>query len=133
LYQPPPLWQVDTTLIIANDDGHILWLRHEDEPWHLPGGPGLTDQPPWDTAVQHGQNQLQTPITLTNLSGVYPQADTHMSFAFTATVDNGRFSPTTQTAYFAPGAEPDDCLPAHVTHVADSLLPGDETMFRFLP
>jgi hypothetical protein len=130
-YVPPPVWETAVTTIITNPDGHILWQRDGDS-WRLPGGAGVESVPPWQTAVDHTQAQLQQPITLTNLSGVYPAKEKpHMSFAFTAVTANGSLLPSPNLAYFPPGAEPANCLPAHKEQVADALSPADETTFRF--
>jgi len=130
-YQPPPIWEITTTTIITDPDGHVLWLRG-DEFWQLPGGAGLENRPPWETAVHHSQQQLQQPITLTNLTGVYPaKAEAHMAFTFTATVANGPILPGPNLAYFAPGTEPENCLPAHIRDVADAFSQSEETIFRF--
>jgi ADP-ribose pyrophosphatase YjhB (NUDIX family) len=131
IYQPPPIWEIGTTAIITNPGGQVLWLRNE-EYWYLPGGAGLENRPPWETAVYHSQRQLQQSITLTNLRGVYPARDkAHMAFAFTATASNGPIPPGPNLAYFPPGTEPDNCLFAHKTQVADAFSPSEETIFRF--
>jgi ADP-ribose pyrophosphatase YjhB (NUDIX family) len=129
-YQPPPIWQTAVTTIITNADGHVLWLRDADI-WRLPGGAGLENTPPWESAVHHTQTQLQQPITLTNLTGVYPAKDKpNMTFTFTAKIGNG-LSTTDNIAFFPPGAEPESSLPTHKTYLADALSPDAETTFRF--
>ena len=130
-YQPPPVWETAVFIVMTNPEGQVLWRRKGDT-WQLPGGPGIENMPPWETAVRHTQQQLQQSITLTNLIGVYSARDKpHMIFAFTASIGNGRLPTTDNFAYFYPGQEPDTCLPAHKTQVADAFSVGDETLFRF--
>lgn len=131
MYVPPPVWETAVTTLITNPEGHALWQR-EGETWRLPGGPGVESSPPWQTAVHLTQTQLQQAVTLTNLTGVYPaQARPHMSFAFTATLENGRLPTNTNLAYFPVGEEPATALPAHKRQAADAASQRGETIFRY--
>jgi ADP-ribose pyrophosphatase YjhB (NUDIX family) len=131
LYQPPPIWQTEATAVIRNDKGEVLWHK-QGEQWQLPGGAGAENVPPWQTAVHHAQTQLQQPVTLINLSGVYPAQDKpHMGFTFTAKASspaaNGRL------AYFPVGVEPPECNRHHIAQAADACSAEEETVFRFQP
>lgn len=130
-YVPPPVWQTAAVTIITNADGRILWRRDGDI-WRLPGGAGLDNTSPWETAIHHAQTQLQQPISLTNLTGVYPaQHQPHMIFAFTAKVETDRLPANTNLAYFPQDNEPETALPAHKDYIADAFAPNEETIFRY--
>ena len=130
VYVPSPTWETAVSIIITNTDGHILWRRHGGT-WQLPGGPGSESEPPWETAVQHSQTQLQQPITLTNLTGVYTAKNKqHMTFTFTATSDQP-ITPIANFAYFPLGQEPPNSLLAHKAQAADAFSSDEETIFRF--
>ena len=116
---------------MTNAEGQVLWQRNGDS-WQLPGGRGLENVPPWESATQHMQNQLKQAVDLINLTGVYSAKDKpHMVFVFTGSLENGRLPTTDNFAYFHPGQEPNTCDPSHKAQVADALTSGAETLFRF--
>ncbi len=130
LYQPPPQWQISTTAVIRNPANEILWLKNGEQ-WQLPGGEHIKGKAPWETAVHHASSQLQTPLTITNLSGAYPQKENvEMALTFTATTEQP-IANTPNIAYFPAGQEPEDCNPLHLTQVKDTLSAEEETIFRF--
>ena len=130
-HQPPPIWEAAVFIVVTNSEGQVLWRRNGNR-WQLPGGPGLENTPPWESAIRHMQNQLKQAINLINLTGVYPAKDKpHMIFVFTASLGNGRLPTTDNFAYFHPGQEPNTCVPSHKAQVADALSSGAETLFRF--
>lgn len=109
-------WQTAVSVIARNAAGEVLWWQDGDR-WRLPGGRTESMEPPWTTAVRTAS--VQTPI---RLSGIYPVEDRpelHVAFvaAEPAAVSG-------EVAYFAPGSEPENALPAHVARVADALAPG---------
>ncbi len=130
-YQPPPVWETAVFIVVTNMQGQVLWRRN-DNSWQLPGGTGLENMPPWESATQHMQNQLKQAVNLINLTGVYPAKDKpHMVFVFTGSLENGRLPSTDNFAYFHPHQEPNNSDLSHRALVADALFSGADTIFRF--
>ena len=116
-------------VIIRDETGAVLWLRDGDS-WRLPGGAAGMMEPPWETAVRHTRAQIQQPIQLTNLTGVYLEKERpSITFVFTGTA-RGRVGGET-AVYFPPGTEPANAPPQPIAHITDAINPGEETVFRF--
>ncbi len=134
-YQPPPSWETAAFVVIRNDAGQVLWVKRagQDE-WELPGGGGFANEAPWETAVRETFDETGLRVTLTHLSGVYVyEGDSQLVFTFIAEAQGGSLIPGAEAAefaYFAPGAEPPNCVPQHLERLQDALAPGDVTQFK---
>jgi ADP-ribose pyrophosphatase YjhB (NUDIX family) len=136
-YEPPLGWQARSAVIIRNNQGQVLWTRDQDDhgqTWMLPGGTSEAKEPPWNTAVRSVQTSIGIRAKLSGLSGVYPAPDKpEMTFSFTAnSVDNSSLSPSGEIAYFAPGHEPVEAQPQHLSFVIDALVPDEDISFRLM-
>ncbi len=135
-YQEPPGWQTAVTIILRNEAEEVLWLKEAGQAaFRLPGGDVPEKEAPWETAVAIIARTLGLSSKITHLSGVYArEGQNHLTLTFTARATGGFLHPPTGTeyAYFAPGAEPEACLPAHLAQVQDAQAPGYSTQFRRL-
>jgi ADP-ribose pyrophosphatase YjhB (NUDIX family) len=123
----PPQWQVTAVTITKNNIGQVLWLQDGDS-WRLPGGVGRPLEAPWDTAVRLTRQQINQPIQLTNLACVVSHPDKpEMTLVFTATTAAAAVN---CAAWFAPGAEPDNCHRQHKELVAAAEGGGETAVFR---
>ena len=134
-YEPPPAWQARSTIIMRNQQGQVLWTRDQDgKSWTLPGGASAPKEPPWETAERSVESSIGINPKLSGLSGVYPSPNKpELTFSFTGeTVGNPGLPPSVKTAYFAPGHEPEEAQPQHVSFVMDAAEPGKLPGFRLL-
>lgn len=119
-------WQVGATTLMRNSADEVLWVRH-DGGWVLPGGTAQAMEAPWETAVRTTHAQTGLTATLTDLLTVRNSPSRHeIQFAFSAQAEG---TPPA-AAYFAPGSEPANALPAHAALVAQSTPGPEETHFR---
>lgn len=133
-YEPPPSWKVQALAILRNPKGETLWVRDQQKDvWHLPGGLAAQEEPPWETAARSAAVQLGQSIQLSGLTGAYPAVDQpEMTFCF-----SGDWSGTpagmagAETAFFAPGQEPDRAAAAHAAYVLDAQN-SEAVVFRHL-
>ncbi|MEJ2749692.1 MAG: NUDIX domain-containing protein [Anaerolineae bacterium] len=104
------------------------WQLPNGDSWRLPGGPGELREAPWATAVRHTHQQIGQSIQLTDLAAitVHPQKPA-LTIAFTA---NGGAAAVGDTAWFAPGSEPENSQPQHRQLVADASGDGETAVFR---
>ena len=134
-YLPPPTWQAHSAVIIRNEQGQVLWTRNQNEKhWTLPGGSAAAKEPPWETAVRCVKSSNGINAKLNGLGGIYPSPDKpEMTFAFTGeAVDDSGIIPTVESAYFAPGQEPEEAVPQHVSFVTDTPEAENQPIFRIL-
>ncbi len=135
-YREPPGWQTAVTVILRNEAGAVLWLKEAAQAaYHLPGGDVPEKEAPWETAVALLARTLDLRSEITHLSGVYvTDGQNRLTLTFTVRAVGGTLQPPAgiEYAYFAPGIEPDACLPAHLTQVQDAQVPGYATQFRRL-
>jgi ADP-ribose pyrophosphatase YjhB (NUDIX family) len=134
-YQAPQPWHIGSFVVIRNKDDRILWVKRGDyDVWNLPGGRTEADEAPWETAVRETREETGLSIRLVNLSGVYVKpSENKMLFTFTAENQGGRLTTGLESVafdYFAPGREPANALPKHVTRVADAAAERETTIFR---
>lgn len=134
VYEPPPSWQTQAYTILRNEKGDVLWLKdQESHVWRLPGGAAAHEEPPWTTAERSVAGSGLR-IELNGLTGVYPAADKpQMVFCFSGSLAgpvDGLAS--TETAFFAPGHEPELALNDHATFVLDAVQDSSEVTFRHL-
>jgi len=133
-YNAPPQWQARSLVVLRNDAGQVLWVRdRQAEVWVLPGGVSAAE-PPWATAARALGKTTNEGIALTGLSGVYPAArSAEMTFAFAAEGSGATgLVEGSETAYFEPGQEADDCRKEDQSVVMDVLNAGGEVVFRHL-
>jgi ADP-ribose pyrophosphatase YjhB (NUDIX family) len=122
-YVPPPQWQVTAVTLIKNENGEVLWLKNG-KSWQLPSGMSHKLEAPWDTAVRHTRQQTNQSIQLANLTAVTVHAQKpELTIAFTAT---GGVTAVNNTAWFAPGKEPETSHHQHKQLVAAGK-DGEET------
>ena len=132
-YQPPPTWEVAVYLLCANDAGDFLWHQPDaNAPWQLPGGVASGLMPPWETAVQHAQQQTGHQLNLHHLSDVYLSPNSNqLSLVFTAEfVAPSSQSPPT-LSWHTPGGEPANSYPNHCQMVVNRTQPSLGTKFHF--
>lgn len=138
-FQPPPQWQIAACVILRDEEGNVLWVKGNDRHvWSLPGGAREGQDPPWETAVRETREKTGLDVHLLNCSGVYTKPEQgECVFAFTAEARGGQLRPGPEAvrggyefAYFAPGEEPDNCLPKQVERVADAAGLQEKTRFR---
>lgn len=129
LYKVPPLWQVAAHVVIRNESGQVLWHKQPNGRFGLPGGLCGKNEAPWETAVNHTQQQTGLTVQLEDLRGVYVTKNkAEIVLVFTAVAPH---SPTTaNTATYTPGHEPDTAPPQQIAYVADAIGPQTETIFR---
>jgi ADP-ribose pyrophosphatase YjhB (NUDIX family) len=127
-FVPPPQWQVTAVTLIRNKKGQILWLTNDDK-WRLPGGIGKNLEAPWETAVRLAQNQINQPIQLSNLSGVYVHPkEPALTMTFIA---NPPAETRGNVTWVFPGEEPNNCLKAHVRYAADAIANDEPVIFDY--
>ncbi len=135
-FVPAPSWGTSAFAIIRNEEGAVLWGKRRDvDAWNLPGGVGLLNEPPWETAVRETREETGLHIKLTDLTGVYIYHNsTHMVFVFSAEIENGKLTSSEETAdfaYFMPQKEPENVVKQHLQRVLDADASSDQTSFRF--
>ena len=136
-YVPPPRWQTSAFVVMRNEVGEVLWVkRHDQDVWHLPGGMGQNEEPPWKTAVRETYKETGLHVTLTDLSGIYVHKDEqpHMAFTFTATAASGQLAKGPEAVEFTycfPGQEVASVVSQHAQRAADAVDPIEYTQFRF--
>ena len=101
--------------MIRNEKGEVLWLKRGDvDFWNLPGGGGLLNEPPWETAVRETQEETGLTVTLTNLTGVYVyENEAHVILTFTGNIQAGTLTTGAEAevfAWFASGEEPENAF-----------------------
>lgn len=127
-YVPPRPWQIEARVVIANEKGQVLW-RETQERWDLPGGSCPLGKPPWDAAASHTHTQLQTPVTLTDLTGVYVSATNRLTLCFRGFLERDAAAGRWTTV-----EEMGDAAAPYTRHlVEDALSPHETTCFRSLP
>jgi ADP-ribose pyrophosphatase YjhB (NUDIX family) len=134
-YEPPPAWQAQSTVIMRNRQGQVLWTKDQDgKCWTLPGGTSAAKEPPWETAVRFVKSSAGISPKLSGLSGVYPSPDKpEITFSFTGEiVDNPGSALSNETAFFAPGHEPEETQPHHASFVQDAVKSDEPINFRLL-
>jgi ADP-ribose pyrophosphatase YjhB (NUDIX family) len=134
-FQPPPQWEIAAFVVLHDEEGKVLWVKHKDyDVWTLPGGARKGLEAPWDTAVRKTREETGLDVDLLNCSGVYTMPEKgECVFAFTAETRGGQSRPgpeAARLAYFAPGQEPQNCLPEQVERVADAAGLQQKTRFR---
>lgn len=130
-FVPSPVWRVAAHVVIRNKQGQVVWCKQADGRWGLPGGLCGNDEAPWETAVNHTQQQTGLTVQLEDLSGVYvTENEADMVLVFTAVTPHNTLSTATNTARHAPGQEPDTAPPPQIQYVADAVGPQTETIFR---
>jgi len=139
-YRPPPEWTMGAFVVVRDEEGSVLWVRRRDhDVWNLPGGRSERAEPPWETAVREAKEETGLDVRLSDLTGVYSKpAGNHLILTFAADVVGGRLTASEEAGgfdYFAPGEEPANAMPKHVTRVADAVGRGSEgrrqeTVFR---
>lgn len=124
-YVPPTPWQIEAVVVIANEKGQVLWQEKSGQ-WGLPGGPCPLGTPPWVAAAHHAQTQLRTPITLTDLAGVYVAPTNRMTLCFV-----GKLERDAAAGRWATVEEVGDAA-ADNTHlfIQDALCLHEATQFR---
>jgi ADP-ribose pyrophosphatase YjhB (NUDIX family) len=137
-FEPPVSWQVGAFCILCNPAGEVLWVRRADSHvWNLPGGGPEGIEPPWETAVRETREETGLTVRLTGCPGIYVRPPRNqIRFTFTAEITGGTLTlnpEATAFGYFAPGAEPENTLPAHVDRVKDALAGRGSTLFREQP
>ena len=135
-YVPSPSWETSAFAIIRDEDGKVLWGKRRDvDAWNLPGGIGLSNEPPWETAVRETLEETGLHIKLTDLTGVYIYHNSsHMVFVFAAVVENGELTLSDETAdfaYFPAGEEPANVVQQHLQRVLDADPTSEQPSFRF--
>lgn len=134
-YEPPPAWQARSAIIIRDQKGRVLWTKENGgKNWILPGAVSPAKEPPWETAVHATKSSAGITARLSGLNGVYPSANKpEITFSFNAETSSAPgTSPTGESAYFAPGNEPEEALPQHLSFVLDAAEPADSPVFRLL-
>lgn len=128
LYIAPPLWRVETQVVVRDKQGAVIWLQDAAaQTWHLPGVECQDMEPPWE-AAQRAARLMGSRVRLTDLSAVYtwPAAQV-MRCVFTAAWE-------AEGTDLAAVACPMDDLPAtahprHLQAVTDALAPRETTLF----
>ena len=138
LHVPAPDWKIGAFSVIGNEKSEVLWVKRSDlDAWNLPGGGGLQNEPPWETAVRETLEETSLTVHLTNLTSVTVyENEAHAIFTFTASIQSG--TPTIgpeadDFAWFAPGSEPENAFSAHVQRIADAVDDIEITQFRIQP
>lgn len=138
-YVPPPTWDLSAFTIIRDEQGRVLWVKRTDQDvWNLPGGVGVENEPPWETAVRETQEETGLTVELSAITGVYlyESDKPHLSLAFTASIQNGTLTTgpeSAEFAYFAPGEEPENTVKQHLERVMDAISDSDEPAIRRQP
>jgi 8-oxo-dGTP diphosphatase len=134
-YVAPPEFDVGAFTVIRNEKGEVLWVKRSDvDFWNLPGGGGLVNEPPWETAVRETREETGLTVTLTDLTSVHVyENEAHAVFTFTADIESGtltRGDESEDFAWFLPGEEPENCFEQHKIRVADAVSADEITQFR---
>ena len=96
--------------------------------WELPGGVCLLGVPPWDAAANHTRTQIQSPVTLTELAGVYVSPTNRLTLCFV-----GKLAQDAAAGRWATIEEIGDAAaPNTALFVQDALSPHETTCFRSL-
>jgi len=135
-YVAPPEFKVGAFTVIRNEKGDVLWIKRGDvDAWNLPGGGGLINEAPWETAVRETLEETSLTTHLTNLTSVMVyENEAHIIFTFTANIESGTLTTGAEAqafAWFAPGEEPENCFDSHVKRVADAVSDDEVTQFRY--
>lgn len=134
-FRPPPPWKIGAFMVLAGDDGRVLWVRRRDhDVWNLPGGGPQGMEAPWETAMRETREETGLDVRVIDLAGVYTKPDAgEVVFNFLGQIKGGRLTENREAvefASFAPGDEPSNSLPKHVERVADAAGPQKTTLFR---
>lgn len=134
-YVAPPEFKVGAFTVIRNEKGEVLWVKRSDvDFWNLPGGGGLNNEPPWETAVRETIEETGLTVTLTDLTSVNVyENEAQIVLTFTADIQSGTLTTGPESidfAWFAPGEEPENSFEQHRMRVADAISDDEVTQFR---
>ena len=134
-YIQPPEFKVGAFTVIRNENGEVLWVKRSDvDFWNLPGGGGLLNEPPWETAVRETHEETGLILTLTDLTSVHVyENEAQIAFTFTADIESDTLTTGSESeafAWFAPGKEPENSFEQHRVRVADAVSDDEVTQFR---
>ncbi|NHZ72695.1 MAG: NUDIX domain-containing protein [Aquificales bacterium] len=137
-FVPAPEWKIGAFTVIQNENDEVLWVKRTDyDAWNLPGGGGLQNEPPWETAVRETLEETGLIVHLTDLTGVYVyENEAHITLTFTANIQSGTLTTDPESkafAWFAPGEEPENSFHQHTLRVADAVSDDEVAQFRFQP
>lgn len=127
------IWRAKVTVITHNANGQVLWVKRPQENiWQLPTAECRPNEAPWATARRALRDTLRAELPLADLPAVYIGKNKRkITFVFTAESGVDKTFSILETAYFNPGAEPDNCQPQHVAQAAEALNSREETRFVF--
>jgi len=122
-YTPPKRWHIGAFGLIRDEAGQVLWVRRRDNGlWNLPGGKRNVGEAPWDTAVREAKEETGLTVRVKDLCGMFVKPWLpELLLLFSLEVVGGSLQTGPESAefgYFAPGCEPADSLPRHVSRVA---------------
>lgn len=131
-YVAPPLWRVETQVVLRNGQGAVVWLNDgAAKECRLPGEMCRAMEPPWE-AAQRAAHLVGGRARLTDLSGVYTwPAEQVMRCVFTADWE-AETKDSAAIATFPPDAQPSSAQPRHLQAVADALAARETTRFSTL-
>ena len=121
-YTPPAHWQIKVKLVIKDVYQRVLWIKnHDQDTWHIPGGPSLPKEPPWITANRISNKIFDTSIKLKDIKGIYNyQAKPEMLIIFEGVLSSPPpNNPNVAASFFVPGEEPEDAIDRHKQFIMD--------------
>jgi ADP-ribose pyrophosphatase YjhB (NUDIX family) len=134
VFIPPPEFKVGAFTVIRNEDGAVLWVKRGDvDFWNLPGGGGLENEAPWQTAVRETREETGLTVTLSNLTSVHVyENEAHIALTFTAVIQSGVLTTGPESiefAWFIPGEEPENSFAQHRIRAAEAVGADEVTQF----
>ncbi len=122
------IWSAAAYVLLANAAGETLWVPG-DGGWVLPGGPGVRQEAPWETAARLVEAQTGLPVALRQLAGIFVRKGARdIRFVFRGEFLD-RSAPVKAGRYFGtpPGMSP-------FAGVIQALPPAaDEPVIRYWP
>jgi len=138
-YVPPPQWKTTVLCIVRNSAGEILWTRplnqQNENTWKLVGGQVASNQAPWDGIHSDIKMQTGLDIQLSELGGVYTNAEgAELILVFSVQIKDATLPTQKEEAefqYLGLEGQVENIFPEHYNFAVDSLsLKRHSTVFK---